>query len=592
LIVASSKDQSVNQSMQNRGPATSLEDFNWLQNNLVEEKTAVWLDGLPTMKQAALDIPLMAADHNPAAGYDWSPSLRFPLIAGFPIEEQATWIIPAIPASMKTSRLQTQDALSENYISHIRKLIKNLGIYSLSSLTSPLVPLILAPFLTRNLSHTDYGVLAVLNTTVALLTGLTQLGLSTAFFRSYNYDYESRNDRNGVLSTTVALLSFISIFAAIATLIAAPWLSMFLFDSSSFINPVRLLGVVVLLQNLTVPGFAWLRAESRAGFFSALSIANLLVCVAANFILLGVLHMGISGSLIATGSGYTVVLICTLPVILIRAGFRPRIDIAQGLISFGLPTVFTFLSLWVLALADRFLLARLGSLAQVASYAVAYGLGGVSSTIVLYPFTLAWPSTMFSIAKRDDAANIFRLVFRWYSFVLLFTTFGLSLISTIALGLFFPPAYQAAAPIIPVIATSVMFYGVYITCMTGTYIRRKTWYAVLLTTTAALANVGLNIILIPLYGSMGAAVSTLVAYVLLVLIGYVVNQRIYPVPYEIGLFIVGLIIGIALYFGSGFLARNEGRYEVWGIYMGALVLYGCSLACLGKLPTRSLNTRS
>ena len=521
-------------------------------------------------------------------------SFRFGMVNGLPIDEATTIRIPTTPSpnGSRNVNSETQKLEAPEYIANVRKLIKNLGIYSLSSLTAPLIPLILAPFLTRNLSHANYGALAVLNTTVALLTGLTQLGLNAAFFRSYNYDYESQKDRYGVLSTTVVLLSLMSIFAATAILIAAPWLSMFLFNSSSFINPVRLVGVVVLLQNLTVPGFAWLRAENRAGFFSALSIANLLVSIVANFTLLGVLHMGISGSLIATGSGYAVVLICTLPAILLRAGFRPRIDIAQGLLSFGLPGVFTFLSLWVLALADRFLLARLGSLAQAASYTLAYSLGGVVSTLVLYPFTLAWPSTMFSIAKRDDAANIFRLVFRWYGIVLLFATFGLSFVGTIALELFFPPAYQAAASIIPVIATSIMFYGVYITCMTGTYIRRKTWYAVVFTTIAALANVGLNIILIPLYGPMGAAVSTLVAYVLLALIGYVVSQRIYPVPYEMGLFIIELLIGIALYVGSGFLAKNAGRYEVWGIYIGAVVLYGGSLAFLGRLPTRSQKNKS
>ncbi len=520
------------------------------------------------------------------------PSHLFRMENDLPMDGTITTPTTPFPNKSRNENSETQNLEAEGYIAQIRKLIKNLGIYTLSQLAAPLATLILAPFLTRNLSHADYGALAVLNTAVALLTGFTQLGLSTAFFRFYNYDYESQNDRFAVLSTTVALLSLMSIFAAIAILIAAPWLSLLLFNDSSFINPVRLLGIVVLLQNLTVPGFAWLRAESRAGVFAALSIANLLVCIVANFTLLGVLHMGISGSLIATGSGYAVVLICTLPVILLRAGFRPRINIAQGLMSFGLPSVFTFLSVWVLSLSDRFLLARLGSLAQAASYTVAYSLGGVLSTIVLNPVTLAWPPTMFSIAKRDDAANIFRLVFRWYSIVLLFAAFGLSLVSTIALELFFPPAYQASALIIPIITASYMFYGVYIIFMTGTYIRRKTWYAVVFTTTAALTNVGLNIILIPLYGSMGAAVSTLVAYVLFALIGYVVNQRIYPVPYEIGLFVIGLLIGIALYVGSGFLARDEGRYEVWSIYLGVLVLYGGSLAFLGRLPTRSQKNKS
>jgi O-antigen/teichoic acid export membrane protein len=510
------------------------------------------------------------------------------MVNGLPIDEAITMSIPVIPSPnwRITANPDMRNLDAEGYISHIRKLIKSLGIYSLSSLASPLAALILAPFLTRNLSHTDYGALAVLTTALALLTVLTQLGLGSAFFRAYNYDYEAQRDRFSVLSTTTYLLLLSSILTAITIIIAAPLLSILLFNDLSFVNSIRIMGVVVLLQNLTVPGFTWLRAENRAMVFSMLSIANLLVSIVANFVLVGALQMGITGSLIATGCSYALVVLYTLPLTFLRAGFRPRVDIALGMLTFGLPSVFTTLSMWVLQLSDRILLGRLGSLAQTASYAVAYTLGGVIGTIVLAPFTLAWPANMYSIAKRDDASRIFRVVFRWYSLILLFAAFGLSLMSNIVLVFFFPTAYRSAAPIIPIIASSIMFYGVYVIFLTGTFIRRKTWYAVAFTTTAALTNVGFNIILIPLYGSMGAAVSTLVAYLLLALIGYVVNQRIYPVPYEIGMFVIGLFIGIALYIGCGFLSRNKGIYEGWAIYMGALVLYAGLLAFLGMVWTR------
>jgi O-antigen/teichoic acid export membrane protein len=557
------------------------------RQEVAKNSQVCWPADSPNLVMSTQDIDQLDTENNlNAIGHP--PSFYLGLVNGLCIDEATTKRIPATPFPNPSRMTNPETRISEvdGYISHLRKLMKSLGIYSLSSLAAPLVSLILAPFLTRNLSHANYGALAVLNTAIALLTVLTQLGLSTAFFRSYNYDYESQRDKLGVISTTTVLLSLISIVATIVTLIAASPLAILLFNDPSLTNAVRLVGVVVFLQNLTVPGFAWLRAESRAMFFSLLSVTNFLVCIAGNFILVGVLQKGITGSLIATGSGYAVVAIYTLPMILLRAGFRLRVDIVRGLLSFGLPSIFTSLSVWVLQLSDRFLLVRLGSLAQTASYAVAYSLGGVLGTVVLSPFTLAWPMTMFSIAKRDDAANIFRLVFRWYCIVLLFAAFGLSLMSTIVLELFFPPAYQSAAPIIPTIASSIMFYGVYIIFMTGTYIRRKTWYAVAFTTMAALANVGINIILIPLFGSMGAAVSTLVAYILLAMIGYVVNQRIYPIPFEIGIFVIGLLIGIALYTGSGFLARDEGTYESWGIYMGALALYGGSLALLGKVPTR------
>jgi O-antigen/teichoic acid export membrane protein len=167
--------------------------------------------------------------------------------------------------------------------------------------------------------------------------------------------------------------------------------------------------------------------------------------------------------------------------------------------------------------------------------------------------------------------------------ILLYATFVLSFIAAILLDILFPVGYHAAAPIIPLIALSTMLYGVYMLFTVGLYIQRKTWYGVVFMTLAALVNVGLNIVLIPLYGSMGAAVSTLIAYVLLALIAYVVNQRIYPVPFEIGIFMTALLVGIVLYVGADLLAQRYGIYGASGIYSGFLAVYGGFLLLLARL---------
>ncbi len=302
---------------------------------------------------------------------------------------------------------QTRTVITEaqSYVALMRGLIKSSGIYALSSLASPLIALVLAPFLTHSLSVTDYGALVVLNTAILLLTGITQLGMLSAVFRAYNYDYESRQDR----------------------------LKSVLLGSASFSDSIKITALVVLIQNLSVPGLAWLRAENRATSFSVLSIINLLVALGATVILVGVMHMGIVGALLATGLGYAFIVICTLPLILFRAGLRLRLDIVQNLVSFGIPLVFNTVSFWVLQLSDRYLLSRLGSLAQTASYGVAYNLGSALNVVVLTPFVLAWPTAMFAIAKKEDAAKVFQLVFRWFSMVLLLAAFMLALIAVAVL---------------------------------------------------------------------------------------------------------------------------------------------------------------
>ncbi len=483
---------------------------------------------------------------------------------------------------------EQRSSVTQGYLSLTFDLIKSSGIYAIGSMASPLIALILTPFLTHHISHADYGAFAILSIAISFTSGITQLSLGSALFRVYITDYEVRSDRLAVISTTFILLSLTSIPTAIAMLITAPWLSELLFRNASYSNSVSLAALVILAQNLTVPGFSWLRAENRSALYTVLTLISLFFNLGANVILVGVLQLGVPGAVSALAGSYAVVVVCTVPVVLRRAGLHLRFDVVRKLLFFGVPMVFSFISIWVLQLSDRYLLGYFGSLAQTASYSVAYTMGGVLSPLILGPFTIAWPTIMYTIAKRNDAPCIYQLVFRWFGFVLLVAVFALSLLATILLDVLFPPAYHSASPVIPIVALSTMFYGIYSLITVGIYVQRKPWFLIIFTSLAALVNVGLNIILIPLYGSMGAAVSTLLAYALLVSIAYIVNQRIYPIPYEIGKFLLALLVGTMLYVGSITLGQTQETLVTWGIDICALALYTGCLLLLGKFPVRTL----
>jgi len=565
-------------------------------------------------QQASISTHVDATDR-PATADDWgddeSPTLRVPRVSFeeaptrlrlravsrrssspmsgvmdyWAVDELPTMILPAISAQPITvAAMEAQADVPVGvggYIAPLRGLIKSSGIYALASMASPVVSLGLAPFLTHHLTPADYGILTILNTSISLTAGVTQLGLNSAFFRAYNYDYTSESDKRDVIATVVVLLCLVSIPMVLGVTLSAPFLADLLFGRSSFGGFVALAAGAIFLQNLTVPGFAWLRAENRAFFFALLSILSLLVTLGANLVLIGLVHLGVAGSLIATGSGYASVVMCTAPLIIRRAGVKMRIDIAGSLLAFGVPQVPNVISVWVLQLSDRYLLSIFGSLAQTASYAVAYTLGTALSIVVISPFSLAWPTTMYMIAKREDAAQVFKLVFRWFSILLFFAAFALSLAGIMLLYRLFPLSYHSAAPVVPIVALSVACYGVYIFLTVGISIRRKTWLASLLTTIAALTNFILNLFLIPRYGAMGAAASTLIAYAGLAVMAFVVNQRIYPVPFEVGRLLNVLFAGLAFYIGGNVLARLWGQW-VWPIDVLSLLFYGIWLFFWGN----------
>ncbi|HET8841790.1 MAG TPA: lipopolysaccharide biosynthesis protein, partial [Ktedonobacteraceae bacterium] len=482
--------------------------------------------------------------------------------------------------------LRAVQSASENYSTHLGNLLKRSGVYALASMVAPFISLMLAPFLTRSFARADYGALMVLNTAIALVAGISQLGLGPAFFRIYNYDYEGEADRQKALSTTLVLLLASSLLLTVLVFIIAPGLASLLLGDMHMSDNVRLAALIVLLQNLTVPGFAWMRAEGRASISASISVANLLTNLGLTLLLVGVYHLGLPGALLATACGYALVILCTLPSLLLHAGgLALSRKIARSLLAFGMPNAISFAAAWALQLADRFLLAHMRSLSETAIYSVAYTLGGALSVVVLSPFALAWPSTLFLIARRQDACQIFRLIFRWYGLFLLFMTYALSLAALFVLHMCFPPGYRDVEGIIPIVALSTMFYGLYNYLTLGMNIRKKLWYAVLFLAIAALINFGANFILIPLYGSTGAALATLLAYAVLVLETYFLNQRIYPVPFEVGLFGLGLLLTIACYVGGTILTQSFPFWLICVISLAFLLFCTVGLFALGSFWT-------
>lgn len=504
--------------------------------------------------------------------------------------DSTTWILPVVTPQQDTliiKILQPELAKKESgYFADLHKLVKNSGIYALASIATPLISLILTPFLTHNLSPTDFGILAVANTTISLCAGVAQLGLASAFFRAYGYDYTSSRDKRDVVATTTTILGITAICTVLLVLVFASPLAFILFGQSSAVltNVVILSSMVVLLQNLTAPVLALLRAEERPLTFSLLSTSNTVITLLGTVLLVGVLHRGISGAILANGAGYAFVVVCTLPIILLRVGLKIRIDIARSMLAFGLPLVLNFLSFRVLQVSDRYLLSFFVSLAETARYAVAYTVGSAVSIIIMGPFSLAWPTALFAIAKREDAANIFRTFFRWFSLLFFFITFALSMFGTTLLDWVFPATYHSTAFIIPIVAESVVFFGVYSVFLVGVNIKRKTWMISIFSTIAAIINVLLNLLLIPHYGSGGAALSTLLAYIILAAVAYVVNQRLYPIPFEIGLFIIAQLIGLVLYAGVILLLTVQDAFITFIVHFSVLLLYGGCLGILGILP--------
>jgi O-antigen/teichoic acid export membrane protein len=147
-------------------------------------------------------------------------------------------------------------------------------------------------------------------------------------------------------------------------------------------------------------------------------------------------------------------------------------------------------------------------------------------------FQLAWPAFAYSI-KDDREAR------RTYSYVLTYLLFATCWLS-LALGVLAPwlvrilatGEFHRSTEAVPLLCFAAAAYSGYSVLAIGIGRMRQTQFNWVVSGFAALVNVVLNLILIPPYGMIGAAIATLAAYLALFVGMWLRSRRIYAVPYQ------------------------------------------------------------
>jgi O-antigen/teichoic acid export membrane protein len=200
--------------------------------------------------------------------------------------------------------------------------------------------------------------------------------------------------------------------------------------------------------------------------------------------------------------------------------------------KFGMPLVPAALALWAINFIDRVFIALFKDQGEVGVYSVAVR---ISSAIVflMIAFRTAWPAFAYSI-DDDRAAK------RTYSYVLTYVVL-VTCWTSLAVGLLAPwivrvlardPAFHRASDAVALLCFAGAAYTAYTVIAIGSGRARRTQFNWVVAFFAAAINVGLNVLLIPPYGMVGAAISTAAAYVALLLAMIFYSQRVFHVHYQ------------------------------------------------------------
>ncbi len=320
---------------------------------------------------------------------------------------------------------------------------------------------------------------------------------------------------------------------------------------------VRYSAWILCFDTLAIVPFAYLRMENRATLFASLRVFNIVINVVLTIVALVVLDLKLESlfiaNLVASFVTAVALLVVVFPLLTLRFSGR----LYREMLGFGLPYIPAGLAGIAIQVIDRPILKTLTDDATVGVYQAGYRLG-VLMMLVVGMFDYAWRPFFLTHAKDEDAPKLFSKVFTYFvGFMMLVFVIGSLFVEDVAripiFGRYFiGPDFWGGLGIVPIVLLAYVFTGAYVNFVVGVYLEKKTKYLPYATGAGAIVNVAANFLLIPRLGITGAAIATLLSYVVMAAGIYFPSQRLYHVRYEWGrvvrLFLIAL--GIVLLFLS------------------------------------------
>jgi O-antigen/teichoic acid export membrane protein len=426
----------------------------------------------------------------------------------------------------------------------LKRLGKHSAIYGLGGLVSRILAVLLLPLYTRYLSPSDYGKVETLIALTTVAGIALRMGLHAAFFRFY-FDSAEPEHRRLVLRTSFWFTMAMATAGMLAGILLSGAIADVLFGSADDAELVAA-AFVGLWAGMNYEQLTSLfRVEERSVAFVSASLANVLLTIGATLLLVVVLDKGPIGVIVGNFTG-------TLIVYAVLIGYRREqlgLQFDRGLLRemnrFGVPLVPTALFLWVTNFSDRLFLVRLADTTEVGLYSVGVRIAS-AMVLLLTAFRLAWPAFAYSIEDDREAKRTYAYVLTYLVALTTWVATGLALLSPWIVSAIAAPAFDESSRVVGPLAFAAVAFGAYIVVAIGVGRARRTQFNWVVTGAAAAVNVALNLLLIPPYGMMGAAVATIAAYATMFAGMAWWAQRIYPVPYQWRRVVTAAAAGVAL----------------------------------------------
>jgi O-antigen/teichoic acid export membrane protein len=414
----------------------------------------------------------------------------------------------------------------------IRQAWGHAAIYAIGSLFLGVGQIAIAPLLIRRLSLADLGTYELFVALYVAGRTILLLPLSSALVYGYCRLCETDEARKGIVGTAVLLAVGCSVCLCTIGLALPEWPSWVMQTGGDVDAVGRVVVFGLCLESVVQIGLASLRASQRPAMYGVIALVQLTSTLTLVGIFVGVWHWGVRGVFDAFFLGNVPAAMALLPALRGRVSLSFSRATARTLLVFAATLVPVNVAMLVLGISDRYFLRYAWGLPTVAVYALSYKLGSAAPQMVSMPFLLAWPAFVYAGTSTPRTGQLVSsaALYLWASGLFLVVT--VSAAATPLIMLFGGAGFLAGVPVLPIVAVGGLLGGVMNIVMSAVVASGRFFWNMTALLIVAAILLGLNALLIPPYGMLGAAAATLLGYALGAVAAVVLARRLVVLDFQ------------------------------------------------------------
>ena len=409
-------------------------------------------------------------------------------------------------------------------MSKFKLFIENFLVYGFGGIISKVIPLVMVPIVTRLMpSSSYYGISDMSNTVISFASALAVMGMYDAMYRMF-FEKESEKFKKSICSTTFVFTCFTSLVVFLIMVLFKDFIADKFFGDPKLAYLVYITAIATLVGATNSIVSAPTRMQNQRKVFL---VMNTITPIASYSISIPLLLKGHYLIALPLANLIANLLNEIIFVFLNKSWFSLKyvnLRYLKPLLSIGIPLLPNFLIYWIFNSSDRLMITNMMDTTATGIYSVGAKLG-MCSQLIYTAFAGGWQYFAFSTMNEKDQVQSNTNIFEYLGIISFICTFGVFTLAHPIYSLLFKGDYVSGYIVSPYLFLAPLLQMLFQVACNQFLVVKKTWPNLFILSFGAIVNILFNLFMIPLIGIEGAAIASMLGYMVSLIIAVIVLQH-------------------------------------------------------------------